>query len=378
MFDTVRARLRRRPGRPPRAHRLGVERLEGRDVPAILNPLALLPGEVTAPHQPDWVQLQVQTSSPRALLTFEADPAAGSDFDPGRVKLFAGAGAHAGSPGMVSGAGYTLRAASSGMFFARVAGAKGSTGAFDLAVGLAGDVNADQQVDAQDLDAIRALFGTRGGQAGFDPAADVNHNGMIGKGDLALARRNLGVTATVGPLTADQFLFAGSDALGLTRAGQPRAAAAVGPRIGLAVAGILNGEPMEVQSFSWAVQNVLSTGGAGAGRVVKQDLVITKKTDAASPKLFLACATGQHIQQATLTVKRAGPRSDVFLQYDLEDVLISSYQIGGAQGGSGPVLNESVSLNFAKIKMTVTPVLPNGKPGDPVTAEFDFQLNQPA
>ncbi|MBO0699403.1 MAG: type VI secretion system tube protein Hcp [Zavarzinella sp.] len=366
MFDTVRARLRRRPGRPPRARRLGVERLEGRDVPAILNPLALLPGEVTAPHQPDWVQLQVQTSSPRALLTFEADPAAGSDLDPGRVKLFAGAGAHAGSPGMVHGPGYTLRAASSGMFFARVAGAKGSTGAFDLAVGLAGDVNGDQQVDAQDLDAIRALFGTRSGQAGFDPAADVNHNGMIGPGDLALARRNLGVTATVGPLTADQFLFAGSDALGLTRSGQSRIVAAT-PQIGLSIPGIANGNPMDVETFSWGVFNT-------AGRPSKSDIVISKKTDAASPSLFLACATGQHFQNATLSVKRAGPASPVILKWELSDVVISSYQTSGGHGGASPSLEESIALNFTKIKITYTPILPTGKPGTPVVAEFDFNI----
>jgi type VI secretion system secreted protein Hcp len=367
MFDTVRARLRKHRTRPPRARRLGIERLEGRDVPATLNPLALLPGEVTAPRQPDWVQMQVETNSPRALLTFETDATDGSAFVPGRVSVFAGAGAHVGSPGMVSRPGYSLRAVSSGMFFARVAAARASTGAYNLSVGLAGDVNGDHQVDAQDLDAIRALWGTRAGQAGYDPAADVNHNGVIGSGDVALARRNLGVTVTAGPLTADQFLFAGSDAL--ARDGQARVTLPT-PRFSLVIPDIQNGTPIEVESFSWAVAHTLGAAPSSA------DFNFTKHTDAASPKLFLACATGQTFLDMTLSVKRAGVSSPVILQWELSDVLVSSYQVAGSAGGLTNSLEEAVSLTFRQIKMTFTPILPTGKLGTPVTAGFDFATDK--
>src|SRR5215218_8781315 len=148
MFPTARTR----PSRTRPHRRLGIERLETRDVPAAaLDPLATFAGEVTAPHEPDWVQMQVQTSSPRVLLTFESTPADGSDFEPGRLTAFAGDGAHAG-PTRAGGPGYTLRGVSSGMIFARTAAAAGTTGAFDLSVGLAGDVNGDHQVNAQDID----------------------------------------------------------------------------------------------------------------------------------------------------------------------------------------------------------------------------------
>lgn len=371
MLATARARS-------PKPRRLGVERLEARDVPAwAVSPLATFAGEITTPHEPDWVQMQVQTSSPRVLLNFESTPADGSAFEPGRLTVLAGDGAHAG-PTRAGGPGYTLRAVSSGMIFARTAAAAGSTGAFDLAVGLAGDINGDHQVDATDIDLIKGLRGTRASDEGFVPAADVNHNGVIGRLDVRLARRNLGESATVGPLTIDQFLFAGSDALGLTRDGQPRATS-IGPKMGLAIPGILNGDQMEVHSFSWGVTNVPGTiggGGGGTGKPVNQDFHFTKDTDAASPKLFLACATGQHYPSATLSVKRAGVRSDVYLTIKLENVLVTSYQVGGTEG-SGPVVPvEQLSLNFTRIKTEFIPLRPDGKPGDKVTGGYDFLLNK--
>jgi hypothetical protein len=53
MFERVRAHFRGRPGPAgrPRPRKLGVERLEARDVPAwAVSPLAAIPGEVTAPR----------------------------------------------------------------------------------------------------------------------------------------------------------------------------------------------------------------------------------------------------------------------------------------------------------------------------------------
>src|SRR5262249_24550646 len=180
--------------RTRRTSRLGLECLEDRSVPAwAVSPLASFAGEVTVPHEPDWLQMRVQTSSHRVVLTFESNPADGSAFEPGRLTIFAGEGAHAGTR-LANGPGYALRGGVPGPFFARTAAADGTTGAFDVAVGLAGDVNGDLQVDARDIDAIRGLRGTRVGDDGFMPAADVNHNGMIGLLDLRLARHNFGAT----------------------------------------------------------------------------------------------------------------------------------------------------------------------------------------
>jgi hypothetical protein len=54
-----------------------------------------------------------------------------------------------------------------------------------------GDVNGDGRVDCTDLAIVKASYGKRTGQAGFDSRADVNRNGVVDIADLALVSRQL-------------------------------------------------------------------------------------------------------------------------------------------------------------------------------------------
>lgn len=54
-----------------------------------------------------------------------------------------------------------------------------------------GDVNGDRVVNQADIDIVRAAFGKREGQAGFDARADLNRDRVIDIHDLALVSRNL-------------------------------------------------------------------------------------------------------------------------------------------------------------------------------------------
>src|SRR4051794_22412110 len=67
---------------------------------------------------------------------------------------------------------------------------------------------------------------------------------------------------------------------------------------------------LEVDSFSWSESSsagALATGGGlGAGKVVKQEFRWAMKASKASPKLMLACATGQHLKSATLSCDTTG------------------------------------------------------------------------
>ena len=67
---------------------------------------------------------------------------------------------------------------------------------------------------------------------------------------------------------------------------------------------------IEISSFSWGVSNTGSSGGSGggAGKALLQDFHFTMPTSKASPNLMLACATGRHSQQATLTCRRGEAR----------------------------------------------------------------------
>ena len=60
---------------------------------------------------------------------------------------------------------------------------------------------------------------------------------------------------------------------------------------------------IDLQSWSFGATNAGSFsmgGGGGAGKVSMQDFHFVMRTSKASPKLMLACATGEHIKKAVL------------------------------------------------------------------------------
>src|SRR5260221_9627502 len=57
--------------------------------------------------------------------------------------------------------------------------------------GVPGDLSGDGVVDCADLAIVKASFGKRTGQPGFDPRADVNNNGVVDISDLAFVSRQL-------------------------------------------------------------------------------------------------------------------------------------------------------------------------------------------
>ena len=68
-----------------------------------------------------------------------------------------------------------------------------------------------------------------------------------------------------------------------------------------------------------------------------QDFHFMMKVNKASPKLMLACASGEHIKKAVLTCRKAGKDQQEFLKITLTDVLVSSYQTGGSQRRHVPI-----------------------------------------
>ena len=62
-----------------------------------------------------------------------------------------------------------------------------------LQVLVSGDVNRDGAVDCLDMVRLRASFGKRTGQTGFDPAADLNADGIVDINDLVIVSRQLAV-----------------------------------------------------------------------------------------------------------------------------------------------------------------------------------------
>lgn len=120
-------------------------------------------------------------------------------------------------------------------------------------------------------------------------------------------------------------------------------------------------EEIDVLSWSWGMSNSGSAhvgGGMGAGKSNVQDVSFTKYIDKSSPDLMLACCNGKHIGEAKLTVRKAGETPLEYLIITMTDLLITSVSTGGSGGEDR--LTESVSLNFAKVKVEYTEQTPKG------------------
>ncbi len=135
---------------------------------------------------------------------------------------------------------------------------------------------------------------------------------------------------------------------------------------------------IEVQSFSWGETNAgtfSGGGGGGAGKVSMQDFHFTMPVNKSSPKLLLACASGEHIKKAVLTARKAGKDQQEFYKITMSDLLVSSYQTGGS--GQGSVLPlDQVSLNFAKLEFEYKEQKADGTLGGAVKVGWDLKANK--
>ena len=134
---------------------------------------------------------------------------------------------------------------------------------------------------------------------------------------------------------------------------------------------------IDVLSWSWGETNAgthAGGGGGGAGKVSMQDFHFVMKGNKATPKLMLACATGQHISEATLTCRKAGGSQQEYLVIKFKDLLVSSYQTGGSQGDVVPT--DQISMNFSKIEFEYKPQKPDGSLDAPVKSGYDLKLNK--
>jgi type VI secretion system secreted protein Hcp len=135
---------------------------------------------------------------------------------------------------------------------------------------------------------------------------------------------------------------------------------------------------IDVYEWSWgAVQSGTMSfgGGGGAGKVEMQDFHFTMNVNKASPKLMLACANGEHIKKAVLTCRKAGKEQQEFLKITFSDILISSYQTGGA-GGSDNLPIESCTFNFGKIEHQYQEQKQDGTMGGAIKAGWDLKQNK--
>jgi type VI secretion system secreted protein Hcp len=135
----------------------------------------------------------------------------------------------------------------------------------------------------------------------------------------------------------------------------------------------------EIYSFSWGASNPVTIGsgtkGSGGGKVSVSSFNVMKKTDSASPIMFLACCKGTHYPKAHVVMRKAGGDKPVeYLTYDFEEVFVESIQWSGSSGGDDTP-TESVSFAFGKVDIKYTPQDEKGNPGTAVPASWDLRGN---
>jgi type VI secretion system secreted protein Hcp len=135
---------------------------------------------------------------------------------------------------------------------------------------------------------------------------------------------------------------------------------------------------IDVESFSWGETQSgthAAGGGGGAGKVSMQDFHFVMSVNKASPKLLLACATGEHFTKAVLTCRKAGKEQQEFMKITMSDLLVSSFQTGGS--GHGDIVpTDQISLNFAKIEYEYKEQKPDGTLGGATKAGYDVKANK--
>ena len=137
-------------------------------------------------------------------------------------------------------------------------------------------------------------------------------------------------------------------------------------------------DTIEIDSFSWGNSNPGSAGhggGGGAGKVQYQDVHFSTQVNISSPKIKMACDTGQHIKKAQLFVRKQGEEQKDYYVLTFEDFIVSSYSSGGSSG-SNHLPTDQFAFNFSKMKFEYSKQKDDGGLEAPITSGWDLQTNK--
>ena len=136
-------------------------------------------------------------------------------------------------------------------------------------------------------------------------------------------------------------------------------------------------DEIEVLSWAWGLSQTGTAGhggGGGAGKASFHDFTFTHHVDKASPLLMKACATGTHIKDATITVRKAGKGQQEYLVITMTDVLVSS--VSTSVSAEGDATMESVGLAFAKVDLEYKPQKADGSVEPGIHFTYDLKANK--
>ncbi len=144
---------------------------------------------------------------------------------------------------------------------------------------------------------------------------------------------------------------------------------------------------IQLQSWQWAEENSGRWGfgsGGGAGKVEMKDFEFRMVSNKASPKLFLMCATGEHIPQARLICRKSGKGQQDFMIITFSNGLVSSFRTlgnmplnlaSGSQDVDSVLPLDEIKINFARIEVEYREQRNDGSMGAVIKAGYDLKLN---
>jgi type VI secretion system secreted protein Hcp len=128
---------------------------------------------------------------------------------------------------------------------------------------------------------------------------------------------------------------------------------------------------IDVESYSWGASNSSAVSGSGwsSSKASISNLNLSTQFGSASPLLFLRTMNGKHVSTAVLQGMTGGDTPRKFLELELKDVAVISYQSSASEG---PPF-ESLSLAFAIIKYTLFLQSATGGVGETISATWNLR-----
>lgn len=136
-------------------------------------------------------------------------------------------------------------------------------------------------------------------------------------------------------------------------------------------------DEIEVLSWNWGLSQLGSIGtggGGGMGKVSFSDLTFSHHVDKATPNLMKACATGEHIKEAKMTVRKSGKTPQEFMLITMSDVFITRVEPSVQSGEAG--ISEIVSMRFGKVDLEYKPQKANGSLDAGIHFKYNIKLNK--
>jgi type VI secretion system secreted protein Hcp len=137
---------------------------------------------------------------------------------------------------------------------------------------------------------------------------------------------------------------------------------------------------IELLSFSWGATNnssYASGTGSGIGKGQIQDISCTKFVDKSSLKLMEKAVNGKPIDSGKISLlKLSGDTKVAYLEFELSNIVVTSYQVSGQ--GDGQLPTDHFSLHFVKVQSHYKPQGNEGDPSGSVDFGWDLQQNASA